>query len=97
MPKILLDWAHWLYGLAAALVGGFFGGISAAVSTMIVDPADFNLDGGFNKLAKVMGVSALVGAVTHLGAYLKQSPLPKEWDGVDRRSARELADSADGQ
>jgi hypothetical protein len=66
----------WLYGLVAAIVGAG----STAVTNMIVDPSDFNLQTGKSKLLMVMGVQALIGAAL----YLKQSPLPA-WDGLERR------------
>jgi hypothetical protein len=60
----------WIRGLIAAVIAG----ASNAVTVMVVDPLQFNLDGGLGKVGKVALVSALVGAAL----YLKQHPVPDD-------------------
>jgi len=61
---------HWLKGLVGALIGG----AANSITVMVVDPVNFNLDDGLQKL----GVVTMVGAVLSAAMYLKQSPLPGE-------------------
>ena len=63
-----MKWRIWFKGLVSALIGG----ASTAVTTMIVSPAEFNLDGGLEKVGMVAAVSAIVSAAN----YLKKSPMP---------------------
>lgn len=58
----------WLLGLLSA---GISGGASA-ITVVVVDPNNFNLQEGLKNLASVFIVQALIG----MGLYLKQSPLP---------------------
>jgi hypothetical protein len=62
------NWQAWVKGLLAAVIGG----MASAVSLVIVDPNDFNLDTGLVKLGKVCVVAAIINA----SMYLKASPLP---------------------
>jgi len=59
---------NWLKGLLSAIIGG----AANAVTLVIVDPQNFNLDQGKTQLAMICIVQALVSAAM----YLKQSPLP---------------------
>ena len=63
------NWRTWCRGLASAVIGG----AANAVTVMIVEPASFNLQEGFDKLAAVVVVSAIVSAAM----FLKQSPIPE--------------------
>ena len=63
-----MKWKKWLKGLISAVIGGG----ANAITVAIVDPLTFNLTEGFEKLATVAAVSAIVAAAM----YLKQSPLP---------------------
>jgi hypothetical protein len=58
----------WLHGLISALVGG----AATSISTIVVAPEQFNLEGGLLNVGKVALVSGIVSAAM----YLKQSPLP---------------------
>jgi hypothetical protein len=69
-PHHLLDWRNWVKGIIAAGIGGG----ANAITLVLVDPLSFNLQEGFKKLLMVAGVSAL----TAIGLYLKQSPIPQE-------------------
>lgn len=60
----------WLKGAGAAIISGAANG----VTVVIIDPLQFNLGSGINRLLSVVTVSALVG----LALYLQQSPLPPE-------------------
>lgn len=61
---------HWLKGLVGALIGG----AANSITVMVVDPVNFNLEGGIKKL----GVIAAVGAIMSAAMYLKQSPVPED-------------------
>ena len=58
----------WLKGLIAAVIGG----AANALTMVIVDPLNFNLNEGVGNLLAVAATSAIVAAAM----YLKQSPLP---------------------
>lgn len=58
----------WIHGLISALIGG----CATSISTIVVAPDQFNLDGGLANVGKVALVSGIVAAAM----YLKQSPLP---------------------
>ena len=71
---------EWLHGLVSAIINGAAG----AISVVIVDPVDFNLYDGREKLMMVATTMAIVA----LALYLKDKPLPDRlWDGTDRRQA----------
>lgn len=76
-----MAWKLWLRGLLAAFVS------SAANSLAVwtIDPADFNLETGLVKIAKVALVSGLIGGAL----YLKQHPTPdaSAFVNPDRRSS----------
>lgn len=63
-----MKWSVWLKGLISAIIGG----AANSVTVMIIDPQQFNLGEGGQKLAMVALVSAIVSAAM----YLKSSPLP---------------------
>ncbi len=57
----------WAKGLVAAVIGG----AANAITLMVVDPAQFNIE-DWHKLASVAVIQAVVSACL----YLKQSPVP---------------------
>jgi hypothetical protein len=63
-----MNWKLWLKGLGSAVIGAF----ANSITVMIVDPQNFNLQTGLNKVLSVAIVSAIIAAAM----YLKQSPLP---------------------
>ena len=64
----MVGWQNWIRGLISAIIGG----AANSITVMIVEPASFNFEEGFGKLAMVALVSAIVAAAM----FLKQSPLP---------------------
>lgn len=60
----------WLYGLAASVIGGAASAGGSFVGGIAMAPETFNLAGGLHKTLGLTGIAALVGAVTHLLAYL---------------------------
>lgn len=77
----------WLLGLLHATVAG----ASNAAAGALADPAHFNLShAGLIALGKLAATGALIGLVM----YLRQSPLPAQWDGHDRRRNRAAVISA---
>ena len=79
--KQLMRLRLWLLGLLHAVVAG----ASNAAAGALADPAHFNLSHeGLIALGKLAATGALIGLVM----FLKQSPLPRRWDGRDRRQDR---------
>lgn len=58
----------WIRGLVASVIGG----AAHSVSVVIIDPTNFNLTNGWQKLASFAAVSALISAAL----FLQKSPLP---------------------
>jgi hypothetical protein len=63
-----MNWRLWTQGLVAAIINS----ASTAITVIIVDPTDFNLQAGLPKLGTVIAVAAIVGCAL----YLKEHPLP---------------------
>jgi hypothetical protein len=74
-----LDWSHWFYGLAAAVIGGGAGAVSAGFAAPLIAPGQFGVGGdpGWNNLKLMFAVFVISGIVS-AAAYLKQSPLPAQ-------------------
>lgn len=73
MSKIIqntLDWRQWLKGA----IGGFIQSAATSITACVVSPSEFNLDGGFTKLAQLTLVSGIVGAAL----FLKTHPVPDD-------------------
>ena len=69
-----LDFGQWAKGLLAAFIGGGSGAFSAGLSSMVVDPLDFNIyTAQFWKL--IFGTFVISGLVPFF-AYLHQNPVP---------------------
>jgi hypothetical protein len=58
----------WLHGL----LGAFVQSGATAVSVMVIDPQNFNLNEGLANIGKLVLVSGIIGAAL----YLKSSPVP---------------------
>lgn len=69
-----MDWGNWIYGLAAAFIGGGASSISTGFAVSIVDPKDFVLFGP--KSLHVMWITFCFNGVLIGCAFLKQNPLP---------------------
>lgn len=61
-------WRTWLHGL----MGAFIQSGATAVSVMVIDPQNFNLNEGLANIGKLVLVSGIIGAAL----YLKSSPVP---------------------
>jgi len=68
----------WAKGLLAAAVGGGANGVITGFAAVGIDPGHFNLQAGLRPTLAIAGVSAIMGALIGVAAYLKQSPLPPE-------------------
>ena len=80
-----LDWGHWLLGLFAAFIGGGAGALSAGFSAAALDPEHFNLASGLTHTLELMGITFAISGIVAAGAYLKQSPVPREtWTETER-------------
>ncbi len=72
-------WKLWIHGLIAATISGAAGGIGSAIGSLAVgDPGRHAL--------KIALIGALFSGITGAAAYLKQSPVPPGWDGMERRA-----------
>lgn len=72
------DWRVWLHGLVAATITGAASGIGAVVGSLAIGT-------GLKHALEIALASAVLSGIVGAAAYLKQSPVPPEWDGVDRR------------
>jgi hypothetical protein len=72
----MLLWQKWVYGLAAAVIGGGAASVTAAFSATVIDPASFNIHAGLGHILELMGVCFLINGLMHAAGYLAQSPLP---------------------
>ena len=79
----------WLHGLVAAFIGGGAGAVSAGFSAAVLAPDQFNLSTGILPMLKLMVLTFIVSGIVAAMAYLKQSPVPDNWNGVDRRGTLE--------
>lgn len=78
MPKVMLQWQAWIYGLFAGLIGGGASSVSSGFANMIVDPKDFNIgNGGGVHLLKTMSATFIISGIIATMAYLSKSPLPQ--------------------
>ena len=68
----------WLYGLAAAFIGGGATAVTGGVSVSAISPTTFNFGDQLVPTMKLMVVLFLLNGVLSAFAYLKQSPLPAE-------------------
>jgi hypothetical protein len=73
----ITDWRTWLRGLGAAVIGG----AANAITLLIVDPVEFNLTTGIDRVWKVAVTSAILAAAF----YLKQSPIPPTAESTDSK------------
>lgn len=84
----------WLKGVAAAAISGAANGIVTGFAAIGIDPHHFNLAAGIHDTLKIGCVSALLSAILGVALYLRQSPLPREWDDVAPDSPAHDADSS---
>ena len=66
----------WLYGLAAAFVGGGSSSVASGLAAMGLDKDHFNLADGLGATMKLMAIAFLINGIISAFLYLKQSPLP---------------------
>jgi len=75
-----LDWSHWIYGLAAAVIGGGSGAVTAGLASMLLDPAKFNVTSwsGVARVVSMSGACFVINGLMAMFYFLKQSPVPRE-------------------
>lgn len=66
----------WLYGLAAAFIGGGSSAVVATLTASFIAPDQFNVGAQLGNFLKLAGATFVVSGVFHAFSYLKQSPLP---------------------
>ena len=76
MSKIRLDWGHWFYGLAGAVIGGGSTSIVASLASMGIAPTQFNLDYRIGNTLKMFATCFIVNGAISMFLWLKQQPLP---------------------
>jgi len=72
-------WKLWLHGLIAAAVVGAATGASSVMGSLAIGD-------GLTHGLKVAGATGLIAGLAAALLYLKQSPVPAGWDGIDRRN-----------
>lgn len=74
------DWSTWLMGIMRSFVSGGAGAIAAAVGTMGLDPAKFNLVNldGITHVFAMMGIMFILQGVVHLAIFLQTHGSPEE-------------------
>jgi hypothetical protein len=70
-----MAWESWAYGLVAAFIGGGSGALSAGIGTMVVAPAQFNVEHPA-LLIKAMCWTFFAAGIVPFFSYLHQQPLP---------------------
>ena len=75
----------WLHGLIAAFIGGGASAITSGFVASQLMPDRVNLGAGLFLTLKLIGATFVISGVLSAAAYLKQSPVPNDWDGTDRR------------
>lgn len=66
---VAMNWKAWLHGLGSAFIGGG----ANVVAALVIDPENFNLAEGVQKVLTLWLASGGISAAL----YLKQSPLPQ--------------------
>lgn len=86
-----LDFSNWVKGLVAAFIGGGSGAFSAGLSSMAVDPHDFNVySPKFWKL--VFGTFVISGLVPFF-AYLHSNPIPETKEVTNIKQTTTIGDN----
>lgn len=78
----------WIHGIIAAFIGGGANAFLGVISTGIVLPNQVNTGNGLHTAFVLMGVQFVLGGAIAVAMFLKQSPVPPGWDGVDTRVAQ---------
>lgn len=72
--------AVWVRSLFSALISGGAGALGSSSSAIVIAPESFNFQDGLSKTLALAGASAVIGAITGVSNFLKQSPLPPAED-----------------
>lgn len=100
MNKLLsrYDWSNWLYGLWKAAIGGGAQAAYSAVTLIVVDPKDFNLQAG--KFWAVTGAMFAYGAVKEMLRFLEKQSAPEiiseKVESTTATSVKPLAGTGNG-
>lgn len=78
-------WRMWLHSLIAAVISGGANAAAGVIGTSLVLPQDVNTGAGLHTALTLLGIQFLIGSVLGVIFFLKQSPVPTGWDGVERR------------
>jgi len=76
---------RWVHGIVSAFIGGACGALDSALVLVLVAPNEFNLHSGLYRLLLTSLVFSILSGVKTSAAYLKNSPVPDEWKGEERR------------
>lgn len=72
-----LNWAPWLYGLLAALIGGGASALVTMVGVNVIDPKDWNFADHPAHMLELMVFCFIFNGIITAAGYLKNSPLPQ--------------------
>lgn len=87
-PLAQYDWSNWLYGLWKSAIGGGAQAAYSAITLIVVDPTDFNLQ--TSKFWAVVGAMFLYGAVKDMLKFLEKQSAP-EIIAQSRRESLEIS------
>ncbi len=76
MPKAILHWESWIYGLISGFIGGGAGAIVSAFGAIVLKPEVFNLSSQLGETMKLMGITFFFHGALTAAAFLQKSPLP---------------------
>lgn len=92
-----LNWKKWLYNIGAAIIGGGATGVTGVFGVNMIDPAHFNFATGFKHDMELMGMLFVMGALTHLWAFLARNPMPEIQGMVDVAQDQKAQAAKSGQ
>ncbi len=72
---------HWLYGLIAAVISGGSSAVTACFSVNLIAPDKFNLGNQLLNFIELAAVTFVINGMLGAFLYLKQSPIPPEYEG----------------
>lgn len=76
MPKSILRWQVWVYGLLSGFIGGGAGAVVSAFGAIVLKPEVFNLSNQLGETGKLMAVTFFFHGALAAALFLQKSPLP---------------------
>jgi hypothetical protein len=85
---MLRQFGNWTAGIIGAFISGAASAVSGGMAGMIVDNEHFNFHGGLHRTLALAVATAVIPGIVSLAKYLSLNPIPRGWDGVDRRNVQ---------